>query len=465
MSDILDTIAEAKRTEINALPDISESLPQAERDFYAALQKSVHNDIPRLIAEIKPASPVSGALLPKNADIGNIAQAYEIGGASAISVLADTSFFGGSYENIRAAKSATKATPILCKEFVLSEKQIQRARFFGADSVLLIVRLLSQEELFRLLSCSRSLGMEPLVEIADETDLHKALSTDCKIIGINNRDLANFSLDIGRTFRLARNIPQDRICLSLSGFSGADVRLVQSVANGVLVGSHLIRSAAEDEKQDFYEALRKKTQFLVHPAPLIKFCGVRSEQGFRLAEELDIPLLGLNFVPTSKRCISASVAETLSAFPRKKIRFVGVFQNQNPEEVLQICQKYHLDFAQLSGQESADDFCGFPISLIKGISVGENLPFQETLSSWKNVADVFLFDGAHPGSGKIFPSNMLPKMTKPFLVAGGVTPENVREILEKTEADGTDTASGIENESGEWDEKRMKEFRDHSIIF
>lgn len=458
MADILDTIVEAKRFEIERLPDISEPLPLAERDFYATLQQSSSHGFPHIIAEIKPASPVTGALLPPRANSADIANAYENGGASALSVLADESFFGGSYDNIRLAKTATQHTPILCKEFILSEKQIQRARLFGADSVLLIVRILSQEELFRLLSFSRSLGMEPLVEISDEADLHKALATDCKIIGINNRDLSDFSLDIGRTFRLARRIPKGRRVLSLSGFSGSDVRLVRSVVNGILVGSHLIRSAQEDVEQDFSEALKQKTQTLVNPAPLIKFCGVRSEEGFRMAERLAIPLLGLNFVPSSKRFLSSSLAEKTATLPRKKMRFVGVFQNQSPNEVLAICQQYFLDFAQLSGNESAKDFHNFPIPLLKGISVGENLPFSEEMAQWEDTAELFIFDGAHPGSGKTFSWHLLPKGAKPFLIAGGVTPENVQEILQMTNADGCDTASGIENEWGEWDEEQMQKF-------
>jgi len=188
-----------------------------------------------------------------------------------------------------------------------------------------------------------------------------------------------------------------------------------------------------------------------------------------------IPLIGLNFVKTSKRCISEEVAgeisgdlkeETplippLSGERHPKPKLVGVFQNQLREECEEVCKKYSLDFCQLSGDELAVDFQNFPFPIIKGISLTEK-NVEEVLASWEKVADIWLFDGSVPGSGiswnlKDREKNILKNITKPFLIAGGITPENAQDKLEQSGADGVDTASGVEDESGEgWSEERVK---------
>ncbi len=444
MSDILADIAAYKRfVEIPALPEITEDLPPSKKDFAKAISASA--TLPHIIAEVKPASPVTGRILPENADIAHIAQQFQNGGVAAISVLTDEKFFQGSFANLQLAANAADKTPILCKDFILSAKQIRLARAHGADSFLLIAKILEATEIQQLLDEGRQYKMEALVEIADEEDLHKVLQTDAKLVGINNRDLRDFSLDLKRTFLLAKKLPSPTTIISLSGFCGADVRLVKSVASAVLAGTSIGKAS------DIPAALKRFLQ----PKPLIKLCGVRNATDAEFVDALNIDLLGLNFVPTSKRCVAEAGAEHIVKAVKHK-HLVGVFQNQSPDYVQKICSNYKLTFAQLSGSEAATDFTDFPFPIIKGVSVSEDGNQEQQVKDWESVADIFLFDGKNPGAGKTFPHDLLPQTKLPFLVAGGISSNNAAAILHSTHADGIDTASGIENVAGEWDYSRIR---------
>lgn len=460
--NILHTIVAKKKEEILQMEDIPEqSLLPAERDFLAALSYPT-SDIPHLIAEIKPASPSEGRILPERIPIGSLAAGFEHLGACALSVLTDTDFFQGSFENMRAAKESTATTPLLCKDFILSAKQIRKARAFGADSFLLIAKILSVSTLRTLIDEGRKYGMEPMVEIANTEDAEKVLQTDAKIIGINNRDLRDFSVHLSHTFQLAKMMPKDRSIVSLSGFSGADIRLVRGVAQSVLVGTN-IGKRLNDYSIPWKEKLKTVFSEFTHPKPLIKFCGVRSISDFEMAESLAIPLVGINCVSASHRCISEQVMNAIAAKKKKKIKTVAVFQNHKSSLVAQVCQHYLFDFAQLSGKESASDFFHFPFPIIKGISFENREQFLAEIEEWKTVADIFLFDGKTPGAGKIWAVeeiiDSIKNLKQPFLIAGGITPENYTIMLEKTGADGVDIASGIENiQKTGWDAEKMKKF-------
>jgi indole-3-glycerol phosphate synthase/phosphoribosylanthranilate isomerase len=324
------------------------------------------------------------------------------------------------------------------------------------------VKILSVDVLRLLIDTGRSYGMEPLVEIADEEDLQKVLQTDAKIIGINNRDLRDFSVDISRTFLLAKRIPSNRIVISLSGFFGPDVRLVKNVCNGVLVGSGI---GSQLSTNHYQLSIQSALSRFISPNPLVKFCGVRTEADFDMAKKLETPLLGINFVPTSKRCISEEVAGVLSTKDPGNMRIVGVFQDQSRDSVQKMCSIYKLDFAQLSGDESPEEYADFSLPIIKGISMTDDDRHLSQMEKWDKTADVFLFDGKNPGSGEswvessdlqtIRGKDFLQNLHKPYVIAGGICPENAKRICDYTSADGVDTASGIEDESGEWSLKKM----------
>ena len=244
---ILDDIVAAKRQEIEkrrARISLDEFRVRAEnapptRDFENALCVGEHI---ALIAEIKPASPSRGDL-QTNADPVKIAQAYAQGGASAISVLTDRKFFKGELNNLKAARVGADI-PLLRKDFIIDEYQIYESRAIFADAILLIVRILDDAQLRAYRELAESLGMSALVEIHDEAELERALKSDATIIGINNRNLADFTLDLEYTAELAPKIPRDKVCVSESGiFTRADVeRVANAGADAVLVGEALMRA-------------------------------------------------------------------------------------------------------------------------------------------------------------------------------------------------------------------------------
>ncbi|MEW6578590.1 MAG: indole-3-glycerol phosphate synthase TrpC [Chloroflexota bacterium] len=206
------------------------------RDMLAAVRR----ETVALIAEIKRASPSRGILL---ADFDPLALAttYAVNGAAAISVLTDAPFFGGDLSHLATVRAAVPV-PVLRKDFVLDPYQVYEARAAGADAVLLIVAALDDARLADLHALIVELGMAALVEVHDETELERALALGAPLIGVNNRDLRTFTVDLGTTARLARLVPPDVTLVAESGiFSAADVqRMGRAGAHAVLVGEALV---------------------------------------------------------------------------------------------------------------------------------------------------------------------------------------------------------------------------------
>jgi indole-3-glycerol phosphate synthase len=246
---ILDRILDHKRTELDAarsrvspeqLARRAEAQPSALRDFAGAIARGSE---PRVIAEVKRRSPSRGEIRA-NFDPVACATAYQQGGAAAISVLTDESFFGGHLDFLAAVRGAVEL-PLLRKDFVIDAYQVDEARVAGADAVLLIVAALRPELLETLLERAEALGLTALVEVHDEPELDVALAAGARVIGINNRDLRSFETDLGVTERLAPRVPEGVVVVAESGiFTAADMaRLAASGAHAFLVGESLMREA------------------------------------------------------------------------------------------------------------------------------------------------------------------------------------------------------------------------------
>ena len=194
-----------------------------------------------LIAEIKRSSPSAGAIA--RADPGEQAERYERGGAAAVSVLTEPRHFGGSGEDLRAARGRT-ALPILRKDFVVDRAQVIEARAWGADAVLLIAEALSDQELSDLLKCAEEFGMAALVEASGGEGVQRAVATGSRLVGVNARDLETLHVDFTRALSLAQEVPPDRILVVESGISSRDqvMRAGEAGARAVLVGEALMRS-------------------------------------------------------------------------------------------------------------------------------------------------------------------------------------------------------------------------------
>ncbi len=210
----------------------------APHDFARALTR----EYVALIAEIKRASPSRG-MLSANANPPDFARIYQANGAAAISVLTDDKFFHGSLQDLQSVRQAV-GVPVLRKDFVVDEYQVYESRACGADAFLLIVRALTDSQLRDYIVLARSLGMHALVEIHDEAELGRAVSAGASILGINNRNLSDFTVDLETTERLARHVPGDKIVVSESGIlTRVDVeRMAGAGAQAVLVGEALMRA-------------------------------------------------------------------------------------------------------------------------------------------------------------------------------------------------------------------------------
>ncbi len=209
------------------------------RDFKAAI--SIPQKI-SLIAEIKFASPSAGLLRQKTDPI-SIGRIYEDAGAAAISLLTDKRFFQGDLDHLPRLKKAV-SLPILRKDFIIDEVQVRQAFFYGADAILLIARILSQQQLAEYIALCRELDMTPLTEVHSRDDLEKAVACGAEIIGINNRDLDSFKVDIHTTIKLAPLVPDNCIRVSESGINEKeDIYALKTTGiQAVLVGSALMRS-------------------------------------------------------------------------------------------------------------------------------------------------------------------------------------------------------------------------------
>ena len=246
MATILDDIVATKRREIAArravctersLREQAEAAPPP-RDFLAALRGP--GPI-RLIAEVKRASPSAGVIRP-DFDAPAIAQAYQRHGASCISVLTDRDYFQGSLEDLRQV-SAAVSLPVLRKDFILDSYQLYEARAAAADAVLLIAECLDDRQLDLLLAATRNLGMTPLVELYEPQNLPRLLAAGVELIGVNNRDLRTFTVDLDHTLQLRPQIPPECVLVSESGIrSAADVRRLEAAGvEAILVGETLMR--------------------------------------------------------------------------------------------------------------------------------------------------------------------------------------------------------------------------------
>lgn len=200
-----------------------------------------------VIAELKKASPSRG-LIRANFDPASLAQELEASGAAALSVLTDEEFFQGSLANLRRASASTKL-PCLQKDFIVDEFQLLEARAYGADAILLIVAVLSAEELNALAKKSQTLGLDVLCEAHDEAELHRAVDTGCDLIGVNNRNLRTFKVDPQTTLRLAESIPKNVVGVAESGIEkGMDVARLRSAGyQAFLIGESLMKAGSPGE--------------------------------------------------------------------------------------------------------------------------------------------------------------------------------------------------------------------------
>jgi indole-3-glycerol phosphate synthase/phosphoribosylanthranilate isomerase len=461
---ILDDIFTYKRSELTErrrarpLADVQAEAKQAAplRDFVAALRES--SSRPALIAEVKHASPSRG-LLVEDFDPRRLARTYQQNGAAAISVLTDEHFFQGHLDDLRAIREEVDL-PLLRKDFVFDPYQVYEARAAGADAVLLIVAMLSDEELHTLHRLACELGMTALVEVHDEPELRRALALQPRLIGVNNRDLRTFAVDLATTEWLRSFAPPDVALVAESGIhTTADVdRLARIGADAMLVGESLV--VAEDTGA--------KVQELTRPYTRVKICGITTRQDGLAAVDAGADMLGFNFYPRSKRYIPPEkcvrIVSALAQYTAR-VQLVGVFVNATRAEIEAIADDCHLDLVQLSGDEPPEFLHALGPRALKGIRPTSLEEAQADAARFaRSASPALLVDAYRPGeyggTGYTGDWELAQKLAAqyPILLAGGLNPDNVAAAVAQVHPWGVDVASGVESSPGKKDAQKMTAF-------
>ncbi|PYI06890.1 hypothetical protein BO78DRAFT_396858 [Aspergillus sclerotiicarbonarius CBS 121057] len=481
------TIPSQRPADLQAAYDLNLAPPQVS--FPARLRQSPYPL--SLMAEIKRASPSKG-MIAEHACAPAQARQYAKAGASVISVLTEPEWFKGSIDDLRAVRQSleglTNRPALLRKEFVFDEYQILEARLAGADTVLLIVKMLSIELLTRLYHYSRSLGMEPLVEVNTPEEMKIAVDLGAEVIGVNNRDLTSFEVDLGTTSRLMDQVPKSTIVCALSGISGPkDVEAYKNEGvKAILVGEALMRAA--DTSAFVAELLGGTTQNIPRESrssPLVKICGTRSEEAAQAAIEAGADLIGMILVQGRTRCVPDDVALRISQVVKStqkpasqtaatspgtpsaasveyfdhsasvlrhpsRALLVGVFQNQPLEYILGQQQKLGLDVVQLHGSEPLEWAKLIPVPVIRKFGLDEPAIARRAYHSLP------LLDSGVGGTGELLDQSRVQTVLERdsglrVILAGGLDPTNVVGIIQKLgesgrKVVGVDVSSGVETD-------------------
>lgn len=450
---ILDRILAARRARL-VRGEFSASrrppLPSDCRRFLEAVRRS-----PAIIAEIKHRSPSAGTLLPDAAlRVEEVARAYRRGGAAALSVVVEQDFFGGDPAWIQRAKSAS-GLPVLMKDFILDEVQLDFALSLGADAVLLIVSALSAAELARLHAAAKARGLAVLVEAHGAAEVRQALAVTPEIVGANARDLATFEVDLSALEAVGREIPPAVVRVAESGVKTArDVSRLSAAGFGAfLVGETLLKSG------DGAKALR---YLLGRGTTEVKICGLTREEDVALCLGLGVDWIGLIFSPRSPRRVTVERGGVLAKAARGAMGakgVVAVFSGNTTEEIRAAASFVRPDAVQLTDPPGSVK-PPFGPAIWQTVGVGRD-DLDEALS-WPG--DVLHFDsavaGQPGGTGTPFDWSRLLRLgiRRPFVVAGGLRPENVRAAILAAHPFAVDTASGVESSPGIKDEAKIRAF-------
>jgi indole-3-glycerol phosphate synthase/phosphoribosylanthranilate isomerase len=456
--NILEKIVDDKRIEIDALKltkplaSFIDDLTPTKKDMYAALKRSANKPFAGFILECKKASPSKGLIRP-DFDVKAICQVYDKY-AAAISVLTDEKYFQGNYDYLKIV-TETVSCPVLNKDFFIDSYQVHLARYYGADAILLMLSVLSDEEYLELASVAEQYNLSILTEISTEQERDRAIALNARMIGINNRNLRDLSTDITRTFDFAPTLPDDRIIISESGiYSNAQVRELAPAVDGFLVGSSLM-APENNQFQDIDLACRK----LIFGNN--KVCGLTSVDDANAAANAGARFGGLIFAEKSPRCINLEQAQEIVNKAAAQLDYVGVFVNHKRKAIVELVKKLKLSAVQLHGNEDntyiealhaqlAENDC-HACQIWQASSVSTSLPPLHEITA---LVRHHVLDGKSPGSGQAFNWQLLAQSQqdlKSCLLAGGLNSENISAALTQlnnVDLFGLDLNSGVEISPG-----------------
>lgn len=408
----------------------------SKRNFYSILSHTKNKSI--FILECKKTSPSKG-IIRKNFNPIQIAHIYK-NYATVISVLTDDKYFHGNF-NILHQISNTVTQPILCKDFFISEWQIYFARIHQAHAILLMLSILDDITYLKLAKIAHQLNMGILTEIINENELKRAISLQAKVIGINNRNLHDLSIDINKTITLSKKIPNTTIIISESGINNyCQIKKLKNYVNGFLIGTILM------SQKKLSTAIKK----------LIlgenKICGLTQIQDAYIAHKLGAIYGGFIFIPTSPRYINVINAQYIVSHIQK-LQYVGVFSNSPIPHIVNIVDKLNLSVVQLHGTENQMYINTLRIQLPNTCHIWKSINMNQKPLPTLNLLhiDRYLLDNGNGGSGKTFNwlllSNINNIQLDRIILAGGLTIDNCAEAAQLG-CLGLDFNSGIEIKPG-----------------
>jgi indole-3-glycerol phosphate synthase/phosphoribosylanthranilate isomerase len=474
-SSILDRIVARTRESVlqrrRTLPvermQRSAPTPTGRRPFLPAVSRAGQVNI---IAEYKRRSPSRGVIREDLHPV-SVAQAYEVAGACALSILTEEQFFGGSLDDLREARAAT-LLPVLRKDFVVDPYQIWEAWYAGADAVLLIAAALSDAELRTLHQTAREVGVEALVEVHDQWELERALDVGAGLVGVNSRDLRTMTVRLETALELAGQIPDEVVAVAESGIRGpGDVRRLRDAGyDAFLIGEHLM---LQPDPGAALEELLSESSIQRWPGRAarqgsrvaVKICGITSVEDGLLAARSGADAVGLVFWPRSPRAVEVETARRIAAALPPFVLRVGVFVDAEPQDIARIAEAVGLDVLQLHGEEPPEALAALPRRVIKAVRVGEGFRPEDALR-YEGHASGILLDtkvegGAPGGTGQAFDWTQVRPVRESasfLMVAGGLTPENVRRALTAVRPDAVDVSSGVESAPGRKDPDKVRAF-------
>ena len=469
---ILDRIVEA--TKIRVAQEKQVESPEAVKaaalalpsdtgfPFEAALRQQDFN----FICEVKKASPSKG-IIAEHFPYLDIAKEYEVAGAAAISVLTEPDFFKGDKKYLQEIASTVKI-PVLRKDFIIDEYQIYQAKVWGASAILLICACLDVPTLTKFRELADSLGLSSLVEAHDEQEVQMAIDCGARIIGVNNRNLKDFTVDVQNSVRLRNLVQDDVIFVSESGLeTPEDIQVLRDNNIGVaLMGETFMRSPNKAEKLAY---LYGSTYY----TPKVKMCGISKVETIPAIVDAKPDYMGLVFAP-SKRQVTVDQAKILveelhRGYAKKygsdtehdkngTIKTVGVFVNETVENLVTIANEANLDAVQLHGDEDEAFIQSLKertnVEVWKAVQIRSAADVEKWIDS---SADMLLFDAYHKdergGTGEVFDWSSLDAFERPFMLAGGIDSTNVARAIRTVRPYGIDISSGIETNGVKDDEK------------
>ncbi|MCD1126255.1 bifunctional indole-3-glycerol-phosphate synthase TrpC/phosphoribosylanthranilate isomerase TrpF [Jinshanibacter sp. LJY008] len=422
----------AERRQKQPLESFRHKVIPSERNFYQALTR----DHSVFILECKKASPSKG-VIRQHFDPRAIAESYR-DFASVISVLTDEKYFQGNFDYLTLVSHQVHQ-PVLCKDFIIDEYQIYLARFYHADAVLLMLSVLDDEQYIALAAVAHALNMGVLTEASNESELQRAIALQARVVGINNRDLRDLSIDLNRTRTMAPQLPESTIVISESGIHNyQQVRELSQYANGFLIGSALM----SEENLDL--AIRR----VLFGAN--KVCGLTQPEDAAAAYRAGAVYGGLIFVGKSPRYIDLAQAQKVTA--AAPLNWVGVFSNAKADTICLAAERLNLSAVQLHGSEDSDYIHNLRSRLPANCLIWKAQSVDGQLPELNHPqVDCYLLDNGAGGTGQTFDWQVLQgHELGNVMVAGGLNPGNTAAAAELG-CQGLDFNSGVESQPGHKD--------------